>query len=72
MRSRWLAYCPNTLIRMILFHVSGRVNKHKCRTENPQEVKERERGTSKLSVWCALIFLIGPFIFEKAAVTASA
>ncbi|CAG0879485.1 unnamed protein product [Darwinula stevensoni] len=40
-----------------LFHLSGRVNRHNTRiwgTHNPMEIREHERDTPKLVVWCAI------------------
>src|SRR5690349_12313492 len=39
------------------FHISGLVNRHNCRIwgdENPHELYEHERDSSKVSVWCGM------------------
>lgn len=56
------------------FHVSGKVNRHNCRiwgTENPHNVREQERDSPKINVWCALAIdeVIGPFFFAEPTVT---
>jgi hypothetical protein len=51
------------------FHISGTVNLHNCRiwgSENPHVVREHERDTPKLNVWCGLtsVGVIGTFFFH--------
>ena len=48
------------------FHISGKVNRHICRTENANETVEHERDSHKVNVWCALGInrFIGPYFFE--------
>ncbi|KAJ4447807.1 hypothetical protein ANN_09815 [Periplaneta americana] len=50
------------------FHVCGIVNRHNCRiwgSENPHVVRELERDSPKINVWCGLTHetVIGPFFF---------
>src|SRR5207253_3199142 len=52
------------------FHVPGKVNRHNVRiwgTENPHEVKEHERDSPKVNVWCGLMHdhVVGPFFFAE-------
>jgi hypothetical protein len=55
------------------FHISGRVNRHNCRIwgdENPHELYEHERDSSKVSVWCGMAKdqIYGPFFFDERTV----
>ncbi|GBN32483.1 hypothetical protein AVEN_262031-1 [Araneus ventricosus] len=55
------------------FHVSGKVNKHKCRiwgSENLHDYRELERDSPKVNVWCALSHteVIGPFFFAETTI----
>lgn len=52
------------------FHVCGIVNRHNCRiwgSENPHVVRELERDSPKINVWCGLTHetVIGPFFFVE-------
>jgi hypothetical protein len=56
------------------FHISGTVFRHNCRiwgSENPHVVREHERDTPKLNVWCGLTSagVIGAFFFQGKTVT---
>ena len=49
------------------FHLSGFVNKKKIRywsATNPIELHERPLHSSKVTVWCAIFEIIGPYFFE--------
>lgn len=53
-----------------LFHLSGRVNRHKTRfwgKEIPVEIREHQSDSPNLVVWCAMsiVGLIGPCFFKK-------
>jgi hypothetical protein len=55
------------------FHLSGKVNRHNCRiwgVENPHEVREHERASPKVNVWCAISYdrIYGPFFFAEKTV----
>ena len=57
------------------FYVSGRLNKRNCITwgaENPCSVREHERASPKLNVWCAVAAtgLVGPYFFDNDIITA--
>jgi hypothetical protein len=57
------------------FYVSGRVNGHNCRlwvSENPHTIREFERNSAKVNVWCAFSCseILGPFFFAEQTVTA--
>lgn len=57
------------------FYVSGKVNRHNCRiwgSENPHGIREYERDSPKVNVWCALSCseVFGPFFFVEQTVTA--
>ncbi|KAJ4430952.1 hypothetical protein ANN_19545 [Periplaneta americana] len=52
------------------FHVCGIVNRHNCRiwgSENPHVVRELERDSPKINVWCGLTheIVIGPLFFVE-------
>ncbi|KAJ8879588.1 hypothetical protein PR048_020196 [Dryococelus australis] len=52
------------------FHLSGHVNKHYCvfwGSENPRVVREHERLSPKINVWCAVTAagVVGPCFFEN-------
>ena len=52
-----------------IFHLSGRVNRSNCRIwskSNPKAIREHERDSPKLVIWCAMSStgLIGPFFFD--------
>lgn len=58
------------------FHINGIVNRHNCRiwgSENPRVVREMERGTPKINVWCGLTYetVIGPFFFVEKTINAN-
>jgi hypothetical protein len=58
------------------FHVCGVVNRHNCRiwgSESPHAVREYERDSPKLNVWCALPRheVIGPFFFQEKTVNST-
>ncbi|GFV02430.1 DUF4817 domain-containing protein [Trichonephila clavipes] len=51
------------------FHVSGMVNKHYVRfwgSEQPHAVRELQRSSEKVNVWCGLLHdrILGPFSFS--------
>ena len=51
------------------FHTSGYVHKHNCRIwgrEKPKEIRQVERASPKVNVWCGLMVnkIIGPFFLE--------
>jgi len=53
------------------FHVSGYVNKQKCRywaPNNPHELQQHPLHSAKVTVWCAVSSygIIGPYCFENA------
>ena len=53
------------------FHFSGKLNKHNVRiwgSEHPYEIRELERGSPKVNVWCGIMCnrVIGPFFFHEA------
>ena len=55
------------------FHINGKVNKHNTRiwgTENPQELREHQRDSPKVTVFCAMSkkAVCGPLFFERATV----
>ena len=57
-------------------HTSGKVNKNTIQiwgSENPCEVVENERDSTKINVWCGLMHnqIIGPFIFAESTITAN-
>ena len=57
------------------FHVSGKLNKHIVRiwgSEHPHEIRELERYSTKVNVWCGLMcnVVIGPFFFHEKIITA--
>ena len=57
------------------FYVSGTLNKHNVRiwgSEHPHEIRELERDSPKLNVWCGITCnrLIGPFFFHETTITA--
>ena len=66
---------PNILEQMwfsdeAVFHTSGKVNRHNTRfwgKENPVQVREHQRDSPKLVVWCAISSagLIGPHFFKN-------
>ncbi|GFY19156.1 DUF4817 domain-containing protein [Trichonephila clavipes] len=52
------------------FYVSGMVNKHNVRfwgSEQPYAVRELQRSSEKVNVWCGLLHdrILGPFFLEK-------
>ena len=56
------------------FYVNGCVNGHNCRiwgTQQPSEIHEYVRGSSKVNVWCGLLYdrVIGPFFFSESTIT---
>jgi hypothetical protein len=56
------------------FHISGKVNRHNCRiwgSENPHVIREHQRDSEKVNVWCALYHntVIGPFFFAEKTIT---
>jgi transposase len=58
------------------FHMCGIVNRHNCRiwgSESPHAVREYERDSPKLNVWCALSRheVIGPFFFQEKTVNST-
>ena len=65
MLRKWLWFSDE-----MLFHLSGSVNRHNVRfwgTENPVEVREHQRDSPKLVVWCAMtsVGLVGPYFFKE-------
>ena len=57
------------------FHVSGKLNKHNARiwgSEQPLEIRELERDSPQVIVWCGLKCnrVIGPFFFDEKTITA--
>ena len=57
------------------FHVSGKLNKHNVRiwgSEHLHEIRELERNSPKVNVWCGIMCnrVIGPFFFHKTTITA--
>ena len=57
------------------FYVSGKLNKHNVRiwgSEHPHEIRELERDSPKVNVWCGLMCtrVIGPFFFHEKTITA--
>ena len=51
------------------FHVSGKLNKHNGRiwgSEHPHEIRELEKDSPKVNVWCGIMCnrVIGPFFFH--------
>ncbi|GFW17171.1 uncharacterized protein TNCV_2762941 [Trichonephila clavipes] len=58
------------------FHVSGMVIKHNVRfggSEQPYAVRELQRSSEKLNVWCGLLpgRILGPFSFSEKTVSSS-
>jgi hypothetical protein len=58
-----------------MFHVSGRLNRHNYRiwgSENPHAIREIERDSAKVKIWCSLSCsdVLGPFFFAEQTVTA--
>lgn len=56
------------------FHTSGKVNRYNCRiwgTQHPHVLREHERDSPKVNVWCGLFQdrVVGPFFFAEATVT---
>lgn len=56
------------------FHVSGLLNRHNCRiwgSEHPHEIREIERDSPKLNVWCGVMYerIVGPFFFAERTIT---
>ena len=52
------------------FQVSGKLNKHNVRiwgSEHPHKIRELERDSPKVNVWCGLMYnrVIGPFFFHN-------
>ena len=57
------------------FHVSGKLKKHNIRIwglEHPHEIRELERDSPKVNVWCKIMCnrVIGPFFFHETTITA--
>ena len=57
------------------FHVSGKLNKHNVRiwgSEHPHEIREFERDSPKVNVWCGIMCnrAISPFFFHDTTITA--
>lgn len=57
------------------FHTSGHVNRHNTifwGTENPRIVREHERASPKVNVWCAVTAtgVLGPYFFTTQTVNA--
>ena len=55
------------------FHTSGLVHRHNCRIwgqEKPREIRQWERASPKVNVWCGVFIdaIIGPFFFEDQTV----
>ena len=51
------------------FHTSGLVHRHNCRIwgqEKPREIRQWERASPKVNVWCGVFIdaIIGPFILK--------
>ena len=56
------------------FHTSGYVNRHNTifwGTENPHVIREHERDSPKVNVWCAVTTagVTGPYFFDTPTVT---
>ena len=57
------------------FHVSGKLNKHNVRiwgAEHLHEIRELERDSTKVNVWCTIMCnrVIGTFFFHETTITA--
>ena len=57
------------------FHVSAKLNKHNVRIwelEHLYEIRELERDSPKVNVWCGIMCnrVIGPFFFHETTITA--
>ena len=58
-----------------MFHVFGKLNKHNVKiwgSEHLHEIREHERNSLKVNVWCGIMCnqVIGPFFFHETTITA--